>query len=156
MSGRQSGSLSWRLSRGETGAKQLKRDAEGAIQGNQSEDVAEKKKTSPTASADATPGKFVITPTSREVENKRFRLKYLPVKDCYERELGEESDDQGAAYSSSTSSRAWQSLVFENQNIAQKIETDWEMTYLARIPGCGQKMGRISWKIDLKGLLVHR
>ena len=148
--------MSWRLSRGETGAKQLKREADGAIQVNPNGDVVAEKKNSQTAAAATTPGKTVITPTSREVEQKRFRLKYFPVKDCYERELGDESDDQGAASSSSTSCRAWESLVFENQNIAHKIERDWEMTYLARIPGCGQKMGRISWKIDLKGMLVYR
>ena len=115
MSGRQSGSLSWRLSRGETGAKQLQMER-------------------------VTQNKTQLVPTKREIDAKRFNLKYFPIKDVYQRDLGDV-----------TSSTSWDSLTFENENLETKAEQDWRMSYLARRPDCGDKTGSISWRINLKG-----
>ena len=125
MSGRESGSLSWRLSRQETGAKQLRAEVEDG------KDAA------------AIQAKTQLIPTPKEIAAKRFNLKYFPVKDGYQRELGDAE--------SSSSSSSWDSLAYEKENLDMKVEIDWKMTYLARKPESGDRSGSVSWRLNLKG-----
>jgi len=118
LSGRQSGSLSWRLSRQETGAKQLR-------------DEAEEKTKSRTETG--------LIPTKEEIVAKKFCLKYFPVKDLYQRELGDVK-----------SFSCWSSLANENNNLDVKVEHDWRMTYLARKPENGDSPGSLSWRLNMK------
>jgi len=142
LSGRQSGSLSWRLSRGETGMKQLQ--AEG---GNSA---------SASVAGSASASQIQLIPTQTEIVAKRFNLKYYPVEDVYRRENGSESSSSSSSWSSSSSSSSsgWRSLAYETNDLMLKKEEDWRMTYLARSSDCGHKQGSISWRLNLKGARV--
>lgn len=109
LGGRNSGSLAWRIARGETGA------------------TAE-------PSAKQTPG-FVFTPTDKEKSSKVLHLRYDSTKDQYCR-----------VSNNSEVIKGWDQCVWTKESVFRKVESDWEMVYLARTEG--SSMGRISWKLD--------
>jgi len=101
--GRKTGSLAWRLARGELGE---------------------------------TPSKEVVfTPTSQDVERGSFSLQFFVAEDYYQ--LGDGSRMEG-----------WKSGVHQSQNIARKVEGDWNKAYLSRTEGNNEK-GSIAWKFKV-------
>ena len=104
--GRQTGSLAWRLARGELGQQ-------GAGEG------------------------WVWGPRQEGGEGQVVELSYDVVRDSYSTTNTAGGDKQG-----------WSSGVWRSQNIQRKVETDWNMAYLARVEGSDrEQQGEIEWRV---------
>ncbi|CAN9504156.1 unnamed protein product [Ophioblennius macclurei] len=110
LGGRNSGSLAWRMARGET------RGAE------------------PEASAQV--AGFVFSPTEQEKSLQLLHVRYNAAADQYCR-----------VSDSSEVTQRWDQCVWSQQALFRKLETDWQMVYIARTEG--SSVGRVSWKFDL-------
>lgn len=110
--GRLSGSMAWRQLRGET--------KEGNV-------VLNTEKSH----------KFQLN--AENIERKSFRIRFLPVKDCYYTTL---DDPLGEPVI-----QGWENGVETCENVFMKREKDWKMVYLARMENTDH--GSISWCIDL-------
>ncbi|KAM9600958.1 peptide-N(4)-(N-acetyl-beta-glucosaminyl)asparagine amidase isoform 1-T1 [Trichechus inunguis] len=102
LGGRVSGSVAWRVARGEMGL--------------------ERKET-------------VFIPSENEKISKQLHLCYNTVKDGYIR-----VSDNNQAIS------GWENGVWKMESIFRKVETDWNMVYLARTEGSSSAY--ISWKFE--------
>ncbi|XP_007505246.2 peptide-N(4)-(N-acetyl-beta-glucosaminyl)asparagine amidase isoform X1 [Monodelphis domestica] len=102
LGGRISGSLAWRVARGEIGS--------------------EIKET-------------VFVPTEEEKMAKLFHIVYNPVEDYYVRISSNNETISG-----------WLSGIWKMESIFRKVETDWNMVYLARKEGSPSAF--ISWKFE--------
>ncbi|XP_035537083.1 peptide-N(4)-(N-acetyl-beta-glucosaminyl)asparagine amidase isoform X3 [Morone saxatilis] len=109
LGGRNSGSLAWRIARGET---------RGADSGTSTQ-------------ADG----YVFTPTEKEKGDRLLHVRYSATKDQYCRV----SNDSEVIQS-------WDQCVWNKDSVFRKVESDWQMVYIARTEG--SSMGRISWKFD--------
>ncbi|KAM8883870.1 peptide-N(4)-(N-acetyl-beta-glucosaminyl)asparagine amidase isoform 1-T1 [Synchiropus picturatus] len=107
LGGRSSGSLAWRIARGET------------------------------RTGDPTLGKtgFVFMPNEDEKRNHLVHVRYSASKDQYCR-----------VSRSSEVTRGWDQCIWKKDAVFRKVETDWQMVYLAREEASAT--GRISWKFD--------
>uniref|UniRef100_A0A665UVZ1 Peptide-N(4)-(N-acetyl-beta-glucosaminyl)asparagine amidase n=1 Tax=Echeneis naucrates TaxID=173247 RepID=A0A665UVZ1_ECHNA len=101
LGGRNSGSLAWRLARGET----------------------------------RTPG-YVFTPTEKEKSDRILHMCYSSTKDQYCRLSNGNEVIQ-----------SWDQCVWRAESVFRKVESDWQMVYIARTEG--SPIGQISWKFDL-------
>ncbi|XP_061598071.1 peptide-N(4)-(N-acetyl-beta-glucosaminyl)asparagine amidase [Cololabis saira] len=110
LGGRNSGSLAWRMARGETGATDAESDTQATA--------------------------FVFTPTEKEKNDGSLHVRYISTKDQYCR-----------VSSDSEVMKDWDRCVWEKQSVFRKVETDWQMVYIARTEG--SSVGRLSWKFDL-------
>ncbi|XP_038072397.1 peptide-N(4)-(N-acetyl-beta-glucosaminyl)asparagine amidase-like [Patiria miniata] len=130
--GRLSGSLAWRLARGET-------------QGDTRSDAQPGGETEGAAAGESESQGFVFTLTSGEIASKCIHIKYCTASDKYIRV----SDDnkQTADY---------RSCLYRSNNIYRKEEYDWNMVYLAR--DGGDREGHIEWRFDFRdtGLVVDQ
>ncbi|XP_033629269.1 peptide-N(4)-(N-acetyl-beta-glucosaminyl)asparagine amidase-like isoform X1 [Asterias rubens] len=126
--GRLSGSIAWRLARGET-----RGDTRGDTLPTNEEGVA----------ATASEG-YVFKLTPGETSQKCLHLKYCPASDKYIR-----------ISSDSQQTKDYRTCVYQSQNIYRKEEYDWNMVYVAR--DSGDTPGHIAWRFDLKesGLVVE-
>lgn len=104
--GRSSGSLVWRLERGET---------------------------------DSESNNYVFQLLPREIEVKKFNLRYSCSKNIYERLIGEEVVDKITD---------WKKCVFTSKDVFRKVEHDHKMVYLARTEDSLE--GKIQWKFNFK------
>lgn len=102
LGGRVSGSLAWRVARGEVGL--------------------ERKET-------------LLIPSENEKISKQFHLRYDIVKDRYIRVSDNNKYISG-----------WENGVWKMESIFRKVETDWNMVYLARKEG--SSFAYISWKFE--------
>ncbi|XP_004754401.1 peptide-N(4)-(N-acetyl-beta-glucosaminyl)asparagine amidase isoform X3 [Mustela putorius furo] len=102
LGGRISGSVAWRVARGEMGL--------------------ERKET-------------LFIPSENEKISKQFHLCYNIVKDCYVRVSNNNQTISG-----------WEHGVWKMESIFRKVETDWNMVYLARREG--SSYAYISWKLE--------
>ncbi|XP_049726757.1 peptide-N(4)-(N-acetyl-beta-glucosaminyl)asparagine amidase isoform X2 [Elephas maximus indicus] len=102
LGGRTSGSVAWRVARGEMGP--------------------ERKET-------------VFIPSENEQISKQFHLGYNTVKDHYVRVSDNSQTISG-----------WENGVWKMESIFRKVETDWNMVYLARTEGSSSAY--ISWKFE--------
>ncbi|XP_005348611.1 peptide-N(4)-(N-acetyl-beta-glucosaminyl)asparagine amidase isoform X1 [Microtus ochrogaster] len=102
LGGRVSGSLAWRVARGEAGL--------------------ERKET-------------LFIPSKNEKISKQFHLRYDVVKDRYIRVSNNNEYISG-----------WENGVWKMESIFRKVETDWNMVYLARKEG--SSFAYISWKFE--------
>lgn len=106
LGGRTSGSLAWRIARGEVGA-------------GTPPPVAE----------------YVFIPTETEKSGRLFHLRYSATKDKYCRISDGNEEIKG-----------WEQAVWKRASVFRKVESDWQMVYLARTEGSSS--GRISWRFD--------
>lgn len=106
LGGRSSGSLAWRIARGEVGAVTPPPVAE-----------------------------YVFIPTETEKSGRLFHLRYSATKDKYCRVSDGNEEIKG-----------WEQAVWKRVSVFRKVESDWQMVYLARTEGSSS--GRISWKFD--------
>jgi len=107
--GRQTGSLAWRLARGELGDQE-----------------------------------HVFTPTQKEVTEGVMEIGYDCAEDKYFR--------QGRV----VAKEGFLSGVFSSENVARKVEADWNMVYVSRMEGNCDK-GEVSWKFKMpEGVVVRR
>ncbi|XP_029370187.1 peptide-N(4)-(N-acetyl-beta-glucosaminyl)asparagine amidase [Echeneis naucrates] len=106
LGGRNSGSLAWRLARGETRAPSTQ-----------------------------TPG-YVFTPTEKEKSDRILHMCYSSTKDQYCRLSNGNEVIQ-----------SWDQCVWRAESVFRKVESDWQMVYIARTEG--SPIGQISWKFDL-------
>ncbi|XP_032716878.1 peptide-N(4)-(N-acetyl-beta-glucosaminyl)asparagine amidase isoform X3 [Lontra canadensis] len=102
LGGRISGSVAWRVARGEMGL--------------------ERKET-------------LFIPSENEKISKQLHLCYNIVKDCYIRVSNNNQTISG-----------WENGVWKMESIFRKVETDWNMVYLARREG--SSYAYISWKLE--------
>ncbi|XP_040335966.1 peptide-N(4)-(N-acetyl-beta-glucosaminyl)asparagine amidase isoform X3 [Herpailurus yagouaroundi] len=102
LGGRISGSVAWRVARGEMGL--------------------ERKET-------------LLIPSENEKISKQFHLCYNIVKDRYVRVSNNNQTISG-----------WENGVWKMESIFRKVETDWNMVYLARKEG--SSYAYISWKFE--------
>ncbi|KAM9306708.1 peptide-N(4)-(N-acetyl-beta-glucosaminyl)asparagine amidase isoform 1-T1 [Pholidichthys leucotaenia] len=109
LGGRNSGSLAWRIARGET--------------------MAPNRETSKQAAG------FTFVPTEKEMSDRLLHIRYSASRDEYCR-----------VSNSSEVIRSWDQCVWRNDSVFRKVETDWQMVYLARTEG--SSVGKISWKFD--------
>ncbi|KAM4539534.1 peptide-N(4)-(N-acetyl-beta-glucosaminyl)asparagine amidase isoform 2-T2 [Odontesthes bonariensis] len=107
LGGRNSGSLAWRMARGETKAANME----------------------PSTQA------FVFRPTEKEKKDRVLHVRYSATKDQYCR-----------VSSSSEMIQSWDQCVWTKESVSRKVESDWQMVYIARTEG--SSVGRISWKFD--------
>ena len=77
-----------------------------------------------------------------ELRQKRFRLQYFSVKDCYVRDL---ADDDDAVLSLHT-------LAYKNDNLMRKDAKDWGVVSYIRNPD--HPMAIISWRLRLEGISI--
>merc|ERR1719427_2214574 len=109
--GRQTGSLAWRLARGELGDQEQE---------------------------------HVFTPTEKEVMDGVMEVEYDCAEDKYFR-IGRVVAKEG-----------FLSGVFGSENVARKVEADWNMVYVARREGNCDK-GVVSWKFKMpEGVMVKK
>lgn len=107
--GRQTGSLAWRLARGELGDQE-----------------------------------YVFTPTEKEVKDGVMEVEYDCAEDKYFRK-GRVVVKEG-----------FLSGVFSSENVARKVEGDWNMVYVSRMEGNCDK-GVVSWKFKMQeGVMVKK
>ncbi|XP_034561190.1 peptide-N(4)-(N-acetyl-beta-glucosaminyl)asparagine amidase [Notolabrus celidotus] len=109
LGGRNSGSLAWRLARGETRGGDTEASAQAAG--------------------------FVFTPTEREKSDRLLHVRYSSSKDQYCRVSNDCEEVQ-----------CWDQCVWRKESVFRKLESDWQMVYVARTEGSSQ--GNISWKFD--------
>ena len=108
LQGRQTGSLAWRLARGEAGQ-----------QGQQEEG-------------------WVWQPGQEA--GQVMELSYDVVKDSYSTSNTAGGERQG-----------WRGGVWSSRNIERKVETDWNMVYLARLEGSDrEQQGEIEWRVKAR------
>ena len=104
--GRQTGSLAWRLARGEAGEERLEAGC-------------------------------VWSPDQAALEAGVMEVTYDVVRDKYS-EGGVERRE------------GWRSGVWRGQNIGRKVETDWNMVYLARVEGSErEQQGEVEWRFSV-------
>eukprot|EP00092_Neocalanus_flemingeri_P102935 GFUD01131671.1.p1 GENE.GFUD01131671.1~~GFUD01131671.1.p1 ORF type:complete len:772 (+),score=293.82 GFUD01131671.1:35-2350(+) len=101
--GRQTGSLAWRLARGEVG--EIKSE-------------------------------YVFIPSEEEVEEGVMEVEYDCAEDKYFR-TGRKVVKEG-----------FMSAMFSSKNVARKVESDWNMVYVARMEGNCDK-GEVTWKFRM-------
>ena len=103
--GRQTGSLAWRLARGELG--QVTTDTQ-----------------------------WVWEPSEAELEAGVMSLEYSVVEDVYRTRAG--------------AREGFMSGLWSGRNLARKVETDWNMAYIARVEGTEAKdRGEAEWRLRL-------
>ncbi|XP_033856060.2 peptide-N(4)-(N-acetyl-beta-glucosaminyl)asparagine amidase isoform X1 [Acipenser ruthenus] len=102
LGGRTSGSLIWRVTRGETPSQQLNKG-------------------------------FVFIPSENEKTQKSFHLQYNIAKDHYIRVSNNQEELSG-----------WEKGTWKTESVFRKLETDWQMVYIARTEGSSS--AKISWK----------
>ncbi|RXM29143.1 Peptide-N(4)-(N-acetyl-beta-glucosaminyl)asparagine amidase [Acipenser ruthenus] len=102
LGGRTSGSLIWRVTRGETASQQLNKG-------------------------------FVFIPSENEKTQKSFHLQYNIAKDHYIRVSNNQEELSG-----------WEKGTWKTESVFRKLETDWQMVYIARTEGSSS--AKISWK----------
>ncbi|MGH0124536.1 UNVERIFIED_CONTAM: hypothetical protein FKN15_074134 [Acipenser sinensis] len=102
LGGRTSGSLTWRVTRGETASQQLNKG-------------------------------FVFIPSEKEKTQKSFHLQYNIAKDHYIRVSNNQEELSG-----------WEKGTWKTESVFRKLETDWQMVYIARTEGSSS--AKISWK----------
>ncbi|XP_072226544.1 peptide-N(4)-(N-acetyl-beta-glucosaminyl)asparagine amidase isoform X2 [Leuresthes tenuis] len=107
LGGRNSGSLAWRMARGETKAADMETSTQA----------------------------FVFRPTEKEKNDRVLHVRYSAAKDQYCR-----------VSSSSEIILRWDQCVWTKESVFRKVESDWQMVYIARTEG--SSIGRISWKFD--------
>ncbi|XP_066934387.1 peptide-N(4)-(N-acetyl-beta-glucosaminyl)asparagine amidase-like [Clytia hemisphaerica] len=83
--------------------------------------------------------------------NKRFRMRYNPVKDEYYTNTSEMIRSNEPA-----TVEGWSNGLLAIENIHRKVEHDWKMVYLARTEGTNY--ANLQWRLDLKnsGFKVKR
>ncbi|XP_070777834.1 peptide-N(4)-(N-acetyl-beta-glucosaminyl)asparagine amidase [Enoplosus armatus] len=109
LGGRNSGSLAWRIARGET---------RGADPGTSTQTAG-----------------YTFTPTETEKRDRLLHVRYSAAKDEYCRV----SDNSEVI-------RSWDQCVWRKESVFRKVESDWQMVYVARTEG--SSLGSISWKFD--------
>ncbi|XP_069575274.1 peptide-N(4)-(N-acetyl-beta-glucosaminyl)asparagine amidase [Brachyistius frenatus] len=109
LGGRNSGSLAWRIARGET-------------------------RRAATESSTQAAG-FVFIPTEKEKSAGFLHVRYSATKDQYSR-----------VSNTSEMIPSWDQCVWRRESVFRKVESDWQMVYIARTEG--SSVGRISWKFD--------
>ncbi|XP_059018442.1 peptide-N(4)-(N-acetyl-beta-glucosaminyl)asparagine amidase isoform X3 [Mustela lutreola] len=77
----------------------------------------------------------LFIPSENEKISKQFHLCYNIVKDCYVRVSNNNQTISG-----------WEHGVWKMESIFRKVETDWNMVYLARREG--SSYAYISWKLE--------
>ncbi|KAM9306709.1 peptide-N(4)-(N-acetyl-beta-glucosaminyl)asparagine amidase isoform 2-T2 [Pholidichthys leucotaenia] len=78
---------------------------------------------------------FTFVPTEKEMSDRLLHIRYSASRDEYCR-----------VSNSSEVIRSWDQCVWRNDSVFRKVETDWQMVYLARTEG--SSVGKISWKFD--------
>lgn len=91
--------------------------------------------TGPGTTPSAAAAEFVFVPTEKEKSGRLFHLRYNSTKDHYCRVSNDSEDIQG-----------WDKTVWRKESVFRKLESDWQMVYLARTEGSSS--GKISWKLD--------
>lgn len=109
LGGRNSGSLAWRLARGETRGSDTDTSAQAVD--------------------------FIFTPTEKEKCDRLLHVCYSSSKDQYCRVSNNREVVQ-----------SWDQCVWRKTSVFRKVESDWQMVYIARTEGSSQ--GTISWKFD--------
>lgn len=103
--GRQTGSLAWRLARGELGQT-------------------------------TTDTQWVWEPSEADLEAGMMSLEYSVVEDVYRTGAG--------------AREGFMSGLWSGRNLARKVETDWNMAYIARVEGTEAKdRGEAEWRLRL-------
>ncbi|XP_078460267.1 peptide-N(4)-(N-acetyl-beta-glucosaminyl)asparagine amidase isoform X1 [Lampetra fluviatilis] len=80
----------------------------------------------------------VFSPTESERASRRLHIRYSTARDAYVRACDAGSELAG-----------WESAVHAASSLQRKVETDWNMVYLARTEGSNG--ARVSWRFDLAG-----
>lgn len=78
--------------------------------------------------------KFELKPDSTD----KLSVRYSPIKDAYVLDICIETERE---------KKRWDSATYKHSNIGHKIEHDWKMCYLARVPG--SESAFIEWFFDL-------
>uniref|UniRef100_A0A8C6TQZ2 Peptide-N(4)-(N-acetyl-beta-glucosaminyl)asparagine amidase n=1 Tax=Neogobius melanostomus TaxID=47308 RepID=A0A8C6TQZ2_9GOBI len=86
-------------------------------------------------SLNSTTSGFVFTPTEKEKSDKLLHIRYNASKDEYCRVSNNDEVTPG-----------WDQCVWQKEAVFRKVESDWQMVYLARTEG--SSAGRVSWKFD--------
>lgn len=118
--GRTSGSLEWRVGRGETSRDEAGPSTSSSSLGQMNINSFDN---------------VVIVPNNKEFEAKRFRLEYSPITDIYKRPI------------SGVKEFCWDSLVCKSNNVMRKEELDWKQVYLCRNED--SKRGFVTWTVSL-------
>lgn len=121
--GRSSGSMSWKLTRGETQDSPNNVISVSELRGAQCKTLLFQFYA------------FNLLPT--EVAAKQFNLRYSSKLDQYERLIGTETVEVA---------KAWQSCAFRWKDVLRKEERDWKMAYIARAED--SDCAEIEWKFD--------
>lgn len=136
LSGRKSGSMAWRIQRGEF-CPILKNSHVVKITTTCDE---------PTKIAQTGPTNSLIGLDCHD-EKFLFELKYNSIADCYT------SSSIISVSGNSCSSKKWSSLIYLSENLDYKYERDWKTAYLARYETCPANVeGKIVWKFDISSL----
>lgn len=123
--GRSSGSLSWKLSRGET------QDSSNNV------NEINLFRLEPNFCILFQFYAFNLLP--EEIAKKQFNLRYSSKLDQYERVIDEKTIEMA---------KGWQSCAFRWKDVNRKEERDWKMAYIARIED--SECGEIEWKFDFR------
>jgi len=118
--GRTSGSIEWRVARGETSGGINVTDS---ARGNNDDDVIVNDP---------------IMPNDKELEKRHFRLEYYCANDEYKRPLS------GDEYES-----CWESFVTRSKHVIRKEELDWKQCYICRSSKSPNGLGKITWSVQL-------
>ncbi|OON17215.1 thioredoxin, partial [Opisthorchis viverrini] len=133
--GRRTGPLEWRRARGELGPGGV--SAEPSWEGDN----------------------IVLEPSTEELKNGMFYLRYNSALDIYQRPFLNEGERTWTGQSSKNSDElikhatdaglsGWRSVANRWRNIDRKVEHDWKMVYLARKEGSpAHHEGIIEWKL---------
>jgi len=124
--GRQSGSMAWRLIRGEAGI-----DASNSEK-NEDDQC-----------------KNVFVATLSELEQGRMKVAYCAATDRYTR--GTESDSAGTV-----SIQGWANGTARSNGIFRKVEHDWKMVYLARQQGISHGKVSWKFRIDDSSYFINQ
>uniref|UniRef100_A0A8D9A6F6 Peptide-N(4)-(N-acetyl-beta-glucosaminyl)asparagine amidase n=1 Tax=Cacopsylla melanoneura TaxID=428564 RepID=A0A8D9A6F6_9HEMI len=124
--GRISGSLQWRMERGETGPGLNSQEG------------------------------YTFQILDTDFVNNTFTLEYCPARDAYFKNKPFNSNpNRGQEDLPSQFLTSWSKGVFSRDNVFRKVESDWKMVYLCRTENSAENSssaGRIKWKLNLSGL----
>eukprot|EP00117_Sycon_ciliatum_P044623 scpid44498/ scgid32167/ Peptide-N(4)-(N-acetyl-beta-glucosaminyl)asparagine amidase; N-glycanase 1; Peptide:N-glycanase len=128
--GRTSGSMAWRLARGETSGDTGSTSAAAA---------AGSAAVAPTAIIETS---YLFELSDGDVAAKRMRVRYSTASDAYYRQHADH-----LAKNDAPALRGWKSGIFMAENVQRKVENDWKMAYLARRSGGSEASA--TWTLDL-------
>ncbi|XP_034748013.1 peptide-N(4)-(N-acetyl-beta-glucosaminyl)asparagine amidase isoform X3 [Etheostoma cragini] len=132
LGGRNSGSLAWRMARGET--RKADTGTSTQVDAISYGVIMELTHYQCVCVCCQTAG-YVFTPTEKEKSDQLLHVRYNAAKDQYCR-----------VSNNSEFIPSWDQCVWRKESVFRKVENDWQMVYIARTEG--SSMGNISWKFD--------